>query len=196
MQRLVFDKHGRVRKVFGLPPFFGFLLVVAVFAGIFAVTRYWLRFYAVNVVLLQDENWNDDGVLMQSNKFTCVPASVVMLLKEAGARTDTLAITEMCGTNTEGTNPDDIIAIGEHFGFDVRKENLDVGGLMDENLPAVVTFTWQDTLHAVYVKPDRRKGRLVVKDPSMGLLYVNGENAREYFGTDKVDAYIFERKAP
>ena len=194
MQRLVFDKHGRARKILGLPPFLAFLLAVLVFAGILLLTRYWLRFYAVNTVLLQNENWNDDGVLMQSNRFTCVPASLVMLLKDSGIRTTMLEITEMSGTNTEGTDPDDIIGIGRHFGFDVRKQMLDVDGLMRADLPAIVTFTWENSLHAVYVKPDHRNGWLIVKDPSMGLLHVNNENALEYFGSDKVDAYLFDRQ--
>jgi ABC-type bacteriocin/lantibiotic exporter with double-glycine peptidase domain len=165
-----------------------------VFAGIFLLTRYWLRFYAVNTVLLQNENWNDDGVLMQSNRFTCVPASLVMLLKDSGASTTMLQITEMSGTNTEGTNPDDIIGIGSRFGFDVKKQMLDVDGLLNANLPAIVTFTWENSLHAVYVKPDQDEGWLVVKDPSMGLLHVNNQNALEYFGSAKVDAYLFDRK--
>jgi hypothetical protein len=194
MQKLIISKNGQVRKVFGLPPVLGCLLVIIVFAGVFALTRGYLRILAVDQVLLQGENWNKDGVLMQGNKYTCVPASVVMLLKDEKVTTDTLEITELGGTNTEGTECGDIPKIGEHFGFNVRQERLGFDKFMETGLPAIISFKWQGTLHAVYAKPDRQNGWIVVKDPSVGLSTIDKKNMKEYFGTDEVDCYLFVRE--
>jgi hypothetical protein len=182
MQRLVVSKSGHFTKVFGLPPIIGWLLAIAVFAAIFFLTRAWLRMYAVDQTLLQADRWNKDGVLMQGTKYTCVPASLVMLLKEQGISTDTYEMTERSGTNTEGTECGNIPKIGEHYGFKVTQKKLNYDNFMSTNLPAIVTFTWHDMFHAAYARVDKEKGYIVVKDPSVGLSTLDKKNWRKYFG--------------
>ena len=194
MQRLVLDKKGRLKRVAVTPAIVVLILMAVIFAGVFFLTRKSLRFYAINKVLFQQDQWNKDGVLMQETRFTCVPASLVMLLKDKGITTDTFDITQLAGTNTEGTDCSVIPSIGEHFGFHVREETIGYDAIMAENLPSILTFTWQNMFHAVYAKPDKEHGWLEVKDPSVGLSTIDKKNWKEYFGTDEVDCFLFEGK--
>jgi len=196
MQRLVVDKKGRFKKVFGLPAWVALLLALIVFGLFFGLTRGWLRFSAVNQVLLQNEQWNSDGVLMQGTRFTCVPASLVMLLRDQGIYTTTLDVMEIAGTNTEGTDCSQIPKVADAFGFRVRQERLGFDALMSTDLPAIATFTYEGEFHAVYARPDRRHGWLVVKDPSVGLSTIDKNNMSEYFGVEELDCYLFETIAP
>jgi hypothetical protein len=50
--------------------------------------------------------------------------------------------------------------------------------------------------HAVYAKPDKAHGWLEVKDPSVGKSTIDKAHMKEYFGSDEVDCYLFERSAP
>jgi predicted double-glycine peptidase len=193
MQKITFDKYGRIKKIFGLPAWANLLIFSVAFAGVYYATRTWLRVYAVNQVLIQDDKWSKDGVLMQTTRFTCVPASIVMLLKDQGIDSDTYEIVTLTKTNTEGTDPAEILAVGKHFGFSVITERMDFNRFMKRNLPAVVTFTWQNEFHAVYVRPDKEHNVLDVKDPSMGRLYFKEDQVKDYFGSDEWDCYLFEK---
>jgi hypothetical protein len=191
MENLSLDKRGRFKRSLKLHPLLVALIVLAVFVSVYFLSRESLRVWAFNRVMYQTDQWDKDGVLMQGTTFTCVPASVVMLLRDQGIFSSTLDVMGMCDTNTEGTDPASIPAIGENFGFTVTKRTLGFDDLMALNLPVVAMLTYRDMYHAVYVKPDQEKGWLDVKDPSMGRLYIAKNQAEEYFGSDKWECYVF-----
>ncbi len=174
-----------------IPGWIPLLLVALFFVLVWVGTRLAVRGYVVWTIDRQGANWDSDGVLVQNTRFSCVPCSIVMLLKDRGVDAGAGEVAWISGTDTKGTSPEGIKTVGNYYGFIVDEKKMGFAELMEKNLPAVVEYTWEGTLHAVYVRPDRKNQYLVVKNPARGLTYVYENGAGQYFGSDTWDVFLF-----
>jgi len=165
------------------------LVIVLVIVGI---TRYGVRGFAAYNIYISGEERDGDSVLLQKTRYSCVPCSLAMLLEDNNIDTSPAEIAWMSGTDLYGTNPEGIVAVGNAYGFDVEETEMNFDELMDADKPAILYFTWSGSLHAVYVKPDRRNDYLIVKNPAMGLTRVYKNGVWDYFGSDRWTVFLFE----
>jgi predicted double-glycine peptidase len=175
-----------------IPAWVPLLLIALFFVLILGGTRLGVRAWVVYRIWEQLDNWNQDGVLIQTTKFSCVPCSIVMLLKDEGIEASAARVAWIAGTDLKGTAPEGIKRAGKYYGFDVRETEMGFEELMEANLPAIVEFWHEGILHAVYVRPDPRNGRLVIKNPSVGLVYTQRSDVQRHFGSDRWDVFLFE----
>jgi len=184
-------KRARSQAPGKIPGWIPLVLVALFFVLVWVGTRLAVRGYVVWAIDRQGANWDSDGVLIQNTRFSCVPCSIVMLLKDQGVDAGAGEVAWISGTDTKGTSPEGIKTVGNYYGFIVEAKKMGFAELMEKNLPAVVEFTWEGTLHAVFVRPDRKNQYLVVKNPSRGLTFVYENGARQYFGSDTWDVFLF-----
>ncbi len=179
-----------------LPQWAIWMIGVALFAAAWFGVAVWARASALNALSKHIDNWDDSGILEQETSYTCVPASIVMLLKDHGIDTTTYEIAVISGTDTRGTGGNGIIKTGEHFRFNVTHEHLAFDEFFERGLPAIVIFRYKGIRHAAYVSPMPDVGYIEVKDSIQGLLHFKKEGADDYFGGEKWDVYLFERDLP
>lgn len=177
-----------------IPSWVPLLLVGLFFAVILGGTRLGVRVYVICRIWEQLENWDKDEILIQSTKFSCVPCSIVMLLKDEGIEASAARVAWIAGTDLKGTTPGGIKRVGRYYGFEVRETEMGFDELMEANLPAIVEFRHEGILHAVYVRPDPENGRLIVKNPSVGLVYTQRSDVGRHFGSDWWDVFLFEKE--
>jgi len=168
------------------------LIIVGIFLVIMVGTRYGVRGYAYFQIAALGEGIDEDGINIQQTRFSCVPCSIATLLRDEGIAASVAQLAWMSGTDLDGTNPEGIVAVGETYGFEVTETEMGFDELKEANLPALVFFTWEGSLHAVYVKPESRREYLTVKNPAMGLTMVYKNGVQEYFGSDWWTVFLFE----
>ncbi|HEX9745455.1 MAG TPA: cysteine peptidase family C39 domain-containing protein [bacterium] len=170
------------------------IIILAIFGLlIYGGARFGIRAWAVYHIWDKPMNWDDDGVLIQATKYACVPTCIVMFLKDQGIETTVAEIAWISSTDNTGTSSEGIQTAANYYGFSVSKKHMNYEELMDENLPALVFFTWEDFLHAVYVIPNPEDGTLVIKNPAMGYHVINEELVMNYFGIDHWDCFLLEK---
>ena len=175
-----------------LPQWAIWLIAVALFGLTWLGVGVWARAAAMRDLATHTDHWDDSGILQQETNYTCVPASIVMLLKDAGIDSTTYEAATVAGTDIRGTDGGGIIQAGEHFGFDVIHERMDFDEFMARGLPAIVILKYNGIPHAAYVLPIEEMGAVEVKDPIQGLLHFYKDGADEYFGMERWDVYLFE----
>jgi len=176
-----------------LPQWAVWSIAAALFALAWLGVSVWARAAALRDLAQHTDHWNPDGILQQETNYTCVPASIVMLLKDHGVDTTTLEVATISGTDVRGTSGGGIVETGRHFGFNVSHEFLDFDEFLSRGRPAVVVFRYNGIRHAAYVWPILSLGLIEVKDPVQGLLHFQKDGASEYFGRDRWDCYLFSR---
>jgi hypothetical protein len=175
-----------------LPQWAYWLIGVIVFAsGWYGVGR-WARWVALNDLASNQDHWSADGVLEQDTDYTCVPASIVMLLKDKGIDTTTYDVAVVAGTDIFGTDGSGIIEAARHFGLHARREMMTFDDFMSAGLPGILEFRYKGTKHAAYILPVPQLDMMQMKDPVDGLLYFDKPTAAEHFGSDRWEVYLFE----
>ena len=175
-----------------IPSWVPIVIVIAVFALIMAGVRYGVRGYTVLLISASGELIDDDGINIQQTRYSCVPCSLATLLRDQKIDASVAELAWISGTDLNGTNPEGIIVVGEAYGFNVTETEMGFDELMDADVPAIVYFTWDGSLHAVYVDPDPDEDYLIVKNPAMGLTYVYKNGVGEYFDSDRWTVFLFE----
>lgn len=74
-----------------------------------------------NYVTLTFESDTPVAIDYQNNKYNCCPASFAMLSQKQFKPLDEAYIAKILGTNTKGTNPDNLIANAPKLGFKVTR---------------------------------------------------------------------------
>ncbi|HEX9744690.1 MAG TPA: cysteine peptidase family C39 domain-containing protein [bacterium] len=179
-------------SVKGTLPQWAYWVIAAVFFAIaWTGVNMWARAFAMDQLSRLPDNWISEDILIQDTNYSCVPASMVMLLKSRGINTSTYEVARVSGTSFFGTGADGIIRGGRYFGFRVEKKKLgfeDVIAMDDELL---VIFRYEGILHAAAVEPHRDFNTVYVRDSVEGLLVYDKEQAEDYFGSDKWTCYTF-----
>ena len=155
----------------------------------------WARWSALNQLRDSKDSWTSDGILEQATDFTCVPSSIVMLLRDEGINTTTYEVAIVADTDIRGTDGSGIVKAAGHFGFHTRKSKLTFDQFMSSNLPGILIFRRHGTKHAAYILPSVDPGLMMAKDPVDGILYFSKDDANEWFGSDMWEVYLFERGA-
>ncbi|MCX6645390.1 MAG: cysteine peptidase family C39 domain-containing protein, partial [bacterium] len=156
--------------------------------GIFA------RSSAMNDLRDYQDSWTDDGILLQPNDYSCVPAAITMLLTEHGVRATLYEVADVAGTDIFGTEGSGVTKAGNHYGFNVNHENLTFDQFMQTGLPGIIIFKSKGDRHAAYISQDSQLNLLRVKDPVQGLLNFETDGANDYFEGSVWDCYIFSRE--
>jgi hypothetical protein len=153
----------------------------------------WARQSALNQLKDMRDNWVEDGTLQQSTDFSCVPTSIVMLLKDENINTTVYDVALVSDTDVRGTDGAGIVKAAEYFGFHTKKSRLTFEQFMGSNLPGILIFRRHGDKHAAYILPNVDPNTLEVKDPVDGLLYFTKAEAEDWFGSKEWEVYLFER---
>jgi ABC-type bacteriocin/lantibiotic exporter with double-glycine peptidase domain len=153
----------------------------------------WARQAALEQLKGMKDNWVADGTLQQGTNFTCVPTSIVMLLKDENINTTTYDVAVVSDTDIRGTDGSGIVKAAEYFGFHTKKSKLTFEQFMDSNLPGILIFRRHGTRHAAYILPNVDPNMIQVKDPVDGLLFFSKAEAEDWFGSNEWEVYLFER---
>lgn len=156
-----------------------------------AVMQY-ARWLAIRDLALTGDSWSDDGVLIQTTNYTCVPAALVMLLKDFGINVSTKDIAKEAGTDIFGTSAAGIFRVGKKYGFKVIRQKMDFSRFADTRLPGIILFRSKGIKHAAYLKYNKEFGVLEVKDPVDGLLKLNEQDAIKHFGNQRWEVFLFD----
>lgn len=176
------------------PQWIAWSVAVFLFAGAWMGVGAVARSSAMRDLRLHQDQWTEDGILVQPTDYSCVPAAIVMLLTEQGFKPSLLEIAEITGTDLRGTNPWGISKAGNFYGFDVIHKRMTFEEFMASGSPAIAVFRYKGIRHAAYISQIREYNILRVKDPVQGLLHFEEDGANEYFDGDLWDCYIFERE--
>ncbi len=176
-----------------LPQWAVWCIALALFGLAWLSVDVWARAAAMNDLAQYTDRWNPDGTLQQETNYTCVPASIVMLLKDQGVQTTTYEVATIAGTDIRGTSGSGIIKAGEKYGFEVLNKRMDFDEFFAGNLPAIVIFRYSGIRHAAYIKAMPEFGLIEVKDPIQGLLHFYKDGAADYFGGETWNCYLFSR---
>jgi len=155
------------------------------------IVAIWARHAALAELSKYTDTWDDAGILEQETNYTCVPASMVMLLKDQGIDTTTYDAAVATGTDIRGTGGSGIIRAGKQFGFTVEHVHIGFYEFKDRGLPGIVIFRSKGIRHAAYVLPLTDVGYIQVKDPVQGLLHFGKGGADEYFEKSTWDVFLF-----
>jgi len=169
------------------------ILIILIFLGlVFVVARLGVRGYVVWQINNAGESWDDEGIVLQVDRWACVPCSFAMFLKEEGVEEPIAKMAWIAATDLDGTSSEGLERLAGYYGYTIREERMGFRGLMDEGLPAIVFYEDNGILHAVYVRPDSQERRLVVKNSVLGLTYVYENGVMEYFGSNDWDVFLME----
>ncbi len=176
-----------------LPQWMVWGIAVALFFVAWSGVGIWARWSAMRELSAHTDKWSEDGVLEQETSYSCVPVSIVMLLRVAGISSTTFEVAKIAGTDIHGTAAGGIIRAGRHFGFDVERRIIGFDEFIEEGKPAIVEFRYRGIRHAALVTPVPDVGAIDVKDPVQGHLMFWKEGADDYFGSDRWVCFLFER---
>jgi len=169
------------------------ILIVLVFLGlVFVVARLGMRGYVIWQIWNAGESWDDEGIVLQVDRWACVPSSFAMFLREKDVEDSIAKLAWIAATDLEGTSSEGLERLAGYYGYSIRERRMGFRGMMEEGFPAIVFFDDGENLHAVYVRPDREAHRLVVKNSVLGLSYVYENGVIEYFGSDEWDVFLIE----
>ena len=158
-------------RVTGKLPQWAYWSIAAVFFALswFGVNG-WARAYALHDLSNRVDEWSDEGVLIQETNYTCVPSSLVMLLKNREINITTLDATRVAGTSFFGTDGSGIIKAGKHYGFDVHNRKIGAEELLSLNEEVIVIFRYKGIMHAAAVAPIADMGMFDVRDSVEGRM--------------------------
>jgi len=169
---------------------------------LFAAVLFCIAWYLVSVcaraaalaeLKKHTDHWDDSGILNQETSYTCVPASMTMLMKDQGIDTTTYDMAVATGTDIRGTDGGGIVRGGREYGFEVEHIKLGFDEFMERDLPGIVIFSYKKIRHAAYILPMRDVGYIQVKDSIQGLLHFEKDGANDYFESEEWDVYLFKK---
>jgi len=176
-----------------LPQWAIWLIAVALFTLAWTGVGIWSRHTALTDLAKHTDSWEEGGVLFQPTDYSCVPASVAMLLRDFGIDITLLESATYCGTDTFGTSGSGIKRTGRRFGFDVTRVKMEFDEFLQDGRPGIILFRKGGTPHAAYIKPLVDEGLIEMKDPVQGLLWFEKLYADEYFGSERWEIYLFDK---
>ncbi|HDS30527.1 MAG TPA: hypothetical protein ENN67_05720 [Firmicutes bacterium] len=174
-----------------LPQWLVWSIAICLFIASWIGVDIWARKTAMDDLAKHTDRWDEFGILQQETSYTCVPASIVMLLKSQGIDTTTYEVAKIAGTDIRGTGSSGIIRAGRHFGFSVNTRRMNFHEFYGAGLPAIIEFRHEGINHAAFVRPVSDVRMIEVTDPIQGLLYFKKKNADEYFGSEKWRCFLF-----
>ncbi|MFH1676659.1 MAG: cysteine peptidase family C39 domain-containing protein, partial [bacterium] len=174
---LIDNKLKSFRVAGNIPQWLVWIIAVCLFGIVWTAVGMWARSTALRDLKLTPDRWDENGVLMQETNYTCVPVSIVMLLREYGVETNTYDVALVAGTDIFGTSGAGIIRAGRHFGFDVTDKKMTFMEFTENGESGIIQFRSNKIKHAAFIKPVSGSQMIEVKDPSQGLLFFDKDGA-------------------
>jgi hypothetical protein len=190
---LVTRRYSSFKIAGKLPQWAYWIIALAVFAvGWFGVGL-WARHIAIRDLSASNDVWSPDGVLVEETDYTCVPASIVMLLKDYGYVTTTYKVALTAGTDIFGTSGSGIIKVAHEYGFSVKRTKMGFDEFLAQYSPGIIEFRVKGGKHAAYIMPITGSDQMKMMDPVDGLMFLSKSDAESHFNSTSWDTYLFTK---